>query len=80
MSNHFDKFLPNEREIRDAVGEVTANYRIVDELHDAPMRQVKMMGATYGYGSPEPKPGVVRAPGVRRVGKGPQRKQRWAQS
>lgn len=78
--SYFDKFLPNEREIREAVGEVTANYRIVDELHDAPMRQVRMAGTVYGYGSPEPKPGTVRSPGVRRVGKGPQRKQRWSQS
>jgi hypothetical protein len=79
-SNYFDKFLPNERTTREAVGEVTRNYAIVDELHDAPYRQITTMGTTYGYGSPEPKPGTVRKPGVRRTSGKSHRKQRWSQS
>lgn len=79
--SYFDKFSqPNEQAIRVAVGDVYANYRIADEMHDSPDKRVETNGTVYAHGSREVKPGTVRSPGTRRVGKGPQRKQRWAES
>jgi hypothetical protein len=78
--SYFDKFATKESDIRAAVGENFANYRIADEMHDAPNKRVKIGNTVYAHGSPEPIPGQVRAPGVRRVGKGPARKKRFSLS
>lgn len=80
MSSYFDKFKADERPMRDAVGEIFANYRLADDVAESPNKRVSYAGTTYGHGSPEPIPGQVRAPGTRRIGKGPARKQRWALS
>ena len=76
--SYFDKFKAEERPLRMAVGEIFANYRLADEVSASDHKRVTTNGVTYAYGSPEPKPGEVRKPGTRRVGKGPSRKQRWA--
>lgn len=78
MLGYFSKFSTSEKTVREAVGEVTENYRLADQIAESPNKRLTTMGVTYGHGSPEPKPGTVRAPGTRREGKGPQRPQRWA--
>ncbi len=80
MTNYFAQFETDEKVIRSAVGEIFGNYRLADEVSDSTNKRVTYAGTTYGHGSKEPIPGVVRKPGTRREGKGPQRKQRWAQS
>lgn len=79
MSSYFDKFKADERTLRQAVGDIFANYRIADEMKESVQGRVETNGTVYQHGSKEPIPGNVRKPGTRMTHGGPKRYPRFAE-